>query len=261
MNRLILTAQRYDYFVRKRFRCHLDYLAMCTVTYLPLGPDNFILTSNRDESPLRETLPPAVYIENGVKLVYPKDALAGGSWIGMSDQKRLVCLLNGGFEKHQRKPQYGMSRGVVVQQLLVIAKPLHYMDTVDLEDVEPFTVVFISWQEGLKTYQWVWDGISKHFSELPQKPSIWSSSPLYNREMKKERQHWFQDWLVKHPEISREAILKFHQNRELGTKTTAPVMDRLFVKTVSISSIQKIDDQIDFLYQDLKTGQTKQTGF
>ena len=30
---------------------------MCTVTYLPLKNGDFILTSNRDETPLRKTIP------------------------------------------------------------------------------------------------------------------------------------------------------------------------------------------------------------
>ena len=50
---------------------------MCTVTYLPLGNNNFILTSNRDEAPSRKTTPPKLYEEDGVKLTYPKDELAG----------------------------------------------------------------------------------------------------------------------------------------------------------------------------------------
>lgn len=89
---------------------------MCTVTYLPLGNNNFILTSNRDETPLRKTLPPKDYVEDGVVLTYPKDEVAGGTWIGLSDKKRLVCLLNGGFTIHKRKDSYKMSRGVIVKK-------------------------------------------------------------------------------------------------------------------------------------------------
>ena len=68
---------------------------MCTVTYLPLENNQFILTSNRDESPMRRTIPPTKYDTQGVALVYPKDELAGGTWIGIREKNRLVCLLNG----------------------------------------------------------------------------------------------------------------------------------------------------------------------
>ena len=40
---------------------------MCTVTFLPLGNTDFILTSNRDEQRLRETLPPKIYEEDGIE--------------------------------------------------------------------------------------------------------------------------------------------------------------------------------------------------
>ena len=75
---------------------------MCTVTYFPLGKNDFILTSNRDETPFRKTIPPKKYLENGVELTYPKDELAGGTWIGTSSKNRLVCVLNGAFIKHKR---------------------------------------------------------------------------------------------------------------------------------------------------------------
>ena len=85
---------------------------MCTVTYLPLGNNDFILTSNRDEDPKRKTIPPKEYLEDGVKLTYPKDELAGGTWIGLSEKSRLICLLNGGFTKHSREESYRMSSWV-----------------------------------------------------------------------------------------------------------------------------------------------------
>jgi len=68
---------------------------MCTVTYLPLGNNKFILTSNRDESPTRKTISPTKYDENGVQLIYPKDEIAGGTWIGLSEKNRLVCFFLG----------------------------------------------------------------------------------------------------------------------------------------------------------------------
>lgn len=56
---------------------------MCTVTYIPQENNNFILTSNRDEAYGRKTLAPSFYTIDGVKMLFPKDAVAGGSWIGV----------------------------------------------------------------------------------------------------------------------------------------------------------------------------------
>ena len=106
---------------------------MCTVTYLPIGDVDFILTSNRDEQPSRKTIAPKVYVEDGVELTYPKDELAGGTWIGLSDRNRLVCLLNGGFTKHTRNSYYKMSRGVVVKKILSDANAVAFITDFDFK--------------------------------------------------------------------------------------------------------------------------------
>ena len=49
---------------------------MCTVSFIPLSNEDFILTSNRDESPNRKTLTPQKYEINNVQLLFPKDEVA-----------------------------------------------------------------------------------------------------------------------------------------------------------------------------------------
>ncbi|TVZ56785.1 transport and Golgi organization protein 2 [Lutibacter sp. Hel_I_33_5] len=224
---------------------------MCTLTYIPLGNNDFILTSNRDETPLRKTFPPKTYEENGVKLIYPKDELAGGTWIGLSDKKRLVCLLNGGFEKHQRKPFYKMSRGLIVKQLLTAKNGVDFINDFNFSDIEPFTLILIDWNTTLETYELVWDGTQKYFKKLKQEPSIWSSSTLYTDEMKGLRKDWFADWLVKDKEFNQEKTLDFHQNEDLGHKEVSLKMKRSFVETVSVTSIKKSNNTVAITYLDL----------
>ena len=91
---------------------------MCTVTFIPHTADGFILTSNRDESPFRKTIPPGKYRVKESELVFPKDEVAGGTWFGYNQKGRLICLLNGGFTAHERESEYRMSRGVIVTDLL-----------------------------------------------------------------------------------------------------------------------------------------------
>ncbi|MBK6665833.1 MAG: NRDE family protein [Saprospiraceae bacterium] len=71
---------------------------MCTVSYMPTK-SGFILTSSRDESKVRKALPPATYHLHGQDLVFPKDILAGGTWIAASERGQVACLLNGAFDK------------------------------------------------------------------------------------------------------------------------------------------------------------------
>jgi uncharacterized protein with NRDE domain len=224
---------------------------MCTVTYLPLGNNDFIVTSNRDEQPSRKTIAPKEYVEEGVLLTYPKDEIAGGTWIGLSDKNRLVCLLNGGFEAYERETTYKMSRGIIVKAILKSDNYIEYLKTFDFKGIEPFTIVLVDWNEKLKTYELVWDGKRQHFSELNQEPKIWSSSTLYTEEEKELRKTWFANWLESDHEINQEEILKFHHNSEIGTPENSIKMKRSYVETVSITSVKKQASKVVMSYRDL----------
>ncbi|MHB0754283.1 NRDE family protein [Polaribacter sp. M15] len=223
---------------------------MCTVTYLPIGKNSFILTSNRDETPLRKTIPPKTYIENDVTLTYPKDELAGGTWIGTSHKNRLVCLLNGGFKNHIRELHYKMSRGIIVKNLLATDDAVAYIYNFDFNNIEPFTLILIDWKSEFSIYELVWDGTKKHFKKLPQEPKIWSSSTLYTAEMQLQRKKWFEEWLHKNTFFSQERILNFHKNEQLGSPEISPKMKRNFVETLSITCVKKKGKAIDMTYID-----------
>ena len=231
---------------------------MCTVTYLPLGNSNFILTSNRDETPLRKTIPIETYKENGVELTYPKDALAGGTWIGTSTKNRLVCLLNGGFTNHIRNQYYKMSRGIIVKNILSADNGVAYINNFDFMGIEPFTLILVDYHLQLQAYELVWDGNKKHLTKLESEPKIWSSSPLYNEEMKAVRKEWFSDWLAENDSFQQEKIIDFHQNESLGNREVSLIMKRAFVETVSITSVKKIAETIEITYLDLRTAKTVQ---
>ncbi|MFY0630255.1 MAG: NRDE family protein [Flavobacteriaceae bacterium] len=224
---------------------------MCTVTYLPLGNEGFILTSNRDESPMRKTISPQKYKENGVEITYPKDELAGGTWIGVSEKNRLVCLMNGGFEQHQRGSYYRMSRGVVVKNILSVHDPITYIESFNFHEIEPFTIVLVDWNEQLNTYELVWDGEEKHLKELSQEPEVWSSSSLYDAQMKSDRKQWFQQWLKDRSEFHQGDIIAFHESTDKGTEGTTLKMKRPFVETVSITSVKKENTYLRLDYHDL----------
>ena len=221
---------------------------MCTVTYLPLGNNNFILTSNRDEDPKRKTIAPQDYIEDAIKLSYPKDELAGGTWIGLSEKNRLICLLNGGFEKHQRAASYRMSRGVIVKELLKVDDAVAVIESFDFEGIEPFTIVLVDWNTNLMAYELVWDGVTKHFKVLGDAPCIWSSATLYTQEMKALRKKWFAAWLTENKDFKQEAIVAFHQDETKGNPEISLKMKRSYVETVSTTTVKKEDDSVAMKY-------------
>lgn len=229
---------------------------MCTVSFIPIANNDFILTSNRDESPHRETLPPKIYEMDQIKMLFPKDTVAGGTWIGASQYHRLICLLNGGFRSHKRKENYRMSRGKIVTDLLSTKNIKERIETYDLSEIEPFTLIIINWERNLELIEMVWTGNERHISEKPIQPTIWSSSLLYSETVKKKRKQWFLDFLDTTDPLSEEKIINFHKYAGEGNIETNLIMDRIFVKTKSITGFTKNNDQCKMRYEDLMDHKT-----
>ncbi len=234
---------------------------MCTVTFIPKSNSDFILTSNRDEAPGRETFSPKIYEEDQVQLLYPKDAVAGGTWIGASQKKRVVTLMNGGFVAHQRKPFYRKSRGLVVKDLLKADDLKKEIDNYDFNEIEPFTAILVEWKTEVQLFQLVWDGVDYHFSEEPLAPKIWSSSPLYPQNLKIKREQWFSGFLFDTINPSEKEILQFHKTAGEGDSNSNLIMDRNFVKTKSITQINRKKEAVEMRYEDLQTGEVSDSVF
>ncbi|WP_339701291.1 NRDE family protein [uncultured Marixanthomonas sp.] len=224
---------------------------MCTLTFIPTSNDGFVLTSNRDEAPGRSTLAPKVYSEKNTRLLFPKDELAGGTWIGVSDKKRLICLLNGGFTAHERKDSYRMSRGIIVTDLLTSDDAVSEIDNYNFEGIEPFTLIMVDWSNHLRLFELVWDEKEVHFTEKPLAPQIWSSSLLYTKEMKEKREKWFSTFLFENLKPSATELLQFHKTAGEGNLDVDVIMDRGFVKTKSITQVVK-NKNVAMRYEDLQ---------
>lgn len=225
---------------------------MCTVTLVPLENNDFVLISNRDEAPSRISSAPEFYDYKNAQLLYPKDLDSGGTWIGLSDQKRLICLLNGGFKIHERQEKYRLSRGVVVKDFLSCNDLKEAIQNYNLKDIEPFTMILVDWNKELKFYELVWDGKKRHLRTLKNEPHIWSSSTLYNEDMRMERKQWFKDF-KNTTELNPDSLFRFHQSAGKGNLDYGVIMDRDFVKTTSITQVVKNNDTVVMCYEDLST--------
>lgn len=226
---------------------------MCTVSFIPRSNNDFILTSNRDESPNRNTLAPQLYEVNGVKLLFPKDETAGGTWIGASTKKRLICLLNGGFVAHQPTENYRLSRGLVVTELLTSDNIAEKIITFNFKGIEPFTIILVDWSVDLSLNELVWDGENIHFSKKLLQPTIWSSSLLYSDKVKKKRETWFSEFIHSNKVLREEEIINFHKTAGEGDKETNLIMDKIFVRTKSITEFSKRNGVNEMRYEDLMT--------
>lgn len=235
---------------------------MCTVSFIPKTLEgNFVLTSNRDEDSRRPTIAPLIYDFGKVRLAFPKDEISGGSWIAMSNNGKINCLLNGGIGPHTKREYHSISRGTILCDLTrseLLTE--HFFQTKELHNVEPFTIVSIQLQEGklFQLTEFIWDGTHKHFRSLSiTKPRIWSSAQLYSEEETELRKKWFSDFIAKHQaNLTNDSIIDFHSgshSKDLGVNVIMQRGDVL--KTVSITQITSQNDGLKMTYSDLMRNQ------
>lgn len=228
---------------------------MCTVTYIPCR-ETYFITSNRDEKYSRSTaIAPVVYEINQRKLIFPKDADAGGSWIAMDENGNTAVLLNGAFEKHESTPPYKQSRGQVFLTIIAAQHPTLQFHQIDLSGIEPFTVIILDKHQ---LHECRWDGASKHSKQLRKhQPHIWSSVTLYDSVTIKKREKWFADFLKRHEEPTQKDILEFHHFAGDGNSDNDLLMKRDGIfSTVSITNILLTSDRASMKYVDLKNNCT-----
>lgn len=222
---------------------------MCTVTFIPTST-GCIITSNRDEKIARNrALSPNKYLIGEKKIIFPKDPKAGGTWMAHDDNK-IVVLLNGAQEKHIPKAAYKKSRGLIVLELISSENTFKYWNTIDLSEIEPFTIIVF---ENKKLLQLQWNEIEKKAEEIDEKQfHIWSSSTLYSKEIREKRKVWFTNFINKHNIPSREEILHFHQFTETNNKEFGLQINRNdILKTVSITQCEMSKNRIEMFYVDL----------
>lgn len=223
---------------------------MCTVTYIPQEGNQYILTSNRDEQASRSPQNITKVAQKGVELIFPRDEGAGGTWIAVANTDRVVCLLNGAFDQHQRNPPYRKSRGIMVLEFFEYENTTQFLKKYEFQGMEPFTMIIC--EQG-KLIEFRWDGEQVFVKELDTAAQhIWSSSTLYTPEIKEKRREWFAAWQKQNEQYDLKAIMDFHRNAGDGDPFNDVIMNRNgIVQTVSITNIIRKKTQIDLHYHDL----------
>lgn len=224
---------------------------MCTVSFIPVR-DTYFITSNRDEKNTRQkALNPAVHTYSNCRLIFPTDQAAGGSWIALKENGDAGVLLNGAFLPHKPKPGYRRSRGLLFLDMLSQKSPSRYFDSIDLENIEPFTLLVF---ESGSLYEFRWDGNEKYCRQLPvTRPQIWSSATLYDGLIIKKREQWFASFLNQRPAPTQLDILNFHRFGGDGSTINDLLMERdNTYSTVSITSIFLTPDRGGMKYIDTK---------
>jgi hypothetical protein len=222
---------------------------MCTVTYIPIEK-GFVLTSNRDEKISRGALE---FVQKDISrnkktILFPQDTLAKGSWIAFTDNQ-LVCLLNGGFEKHKHNPPYAKSRGIMLLERFNYDEFSEFIKETDFENIEPCTIVSVEHDDrGVLLQEFVWNGKEKHLSTMDELDTfIWSSCTLYTSEIQNKRERIFK---VSTPKTA-DDIIDFHQQygEELGVENQFK-MKREQLETISTTQYIADNSQVKVRHYD-----------
>lgn len=155
---------------------------------------------------------PKLYANSAHSFLAPQDALAKGTWCGARDDGGVIILLNGAFENHVRLTKYRKSRGLIVWELLQSSEPMLSWANLDLDQIEPFTlVVYVK----MKLFHLAWNGTTKFEKELDtSRPYLWCSSTLYTPEAKEKKWEWLQQWLIAQSDRSFDGFLSFFKTME-----------------------------------------------
>ena len=222
---------------------------MCTVSYVSHNGLS-IITSNRDEHIGRQTAAaPGVETINNRKIIFPKDAKAGGTWFAASEEGGIAVLLNGAFVKHIPAPPYRKSRGLIVLEIISAASPAACFAEMDLDKIEPFTLILLQTSQLTELR---WDGNSKHEKELDTAGNyIWSSATLYDEAAVAERNRLFDRFMNNHKTPSPADVYRFHANNNEDEENGFVINRKIGLKTFSITQAIIQPGKIDFLHYDL----------
>lgn len=225
---------------------------MCTVSFVKTDT-KIIITSNRDEQLIRPSaIAPKNYTVNGKNVIYPKDPKAGGTWYAVDENGTVLVLLNGAHEKHTIKSSYRKSRGLIVLDIIGNLSPRDYWNSIDLDNIEPFTIVLFQDQ---KLFQLRWNGAEKEAIQLDSNEKhIWSSSTLYPKEIREERSDLFDAFLGRTATLSEVEMYGFHRYTEEGNQENGLVINRNEeLKTLSITQTIIEKNKATIVHHDLIT--------
>lgn len=230
---------------------------MCTVTFIG-SKDKVVITSNRDEHISRKAnLKPYIEVINGIKVLYPKDKTAGGTWFAVNENGAVAVLLNGAFQNHKRMLPYRKSRGQIVLDIISSEDPLSKIMEIDLKEIEQFTLVLY---QDSSLFEFRWDGHQKHWKGLNQSEKhLWSSWTLYNKAAQSKRDHYFGEFTSNNALPTTQDIMAFHKEN-YGDFENGFVIDRKNgLKTLSITQVVLTAENIALDHHDLDEGHMEST--
>ncbi|MBO0322669.1 NRDE family protein [Muricauda sp. CAU 1633] len=231
---------------------------MCTVSFISRN-NRYYITSNRDEHVSRPlAYQPQEKTINDVKVLFPKDPKAGGTWFAINELGVVSVLLNGAYVRHQSKGSYVKSRGLVLLDVISSLHPETTLQQMDLYNIEPFTLILLNGS----LLEFRWDGNQKYFTPLDKaKDHIWSSVTLYTDDVIAKRASLFDSFLRKKEHIEAKDVVDFHSNNHKDFENGFIIDRETGLKTFSVTQTVLDQEEILMRHIDLLSDTTYEVPF
>jgi len=224
---------------------------MCTISILRNLEGSILLTANRDELRTRDELGLKQDQRNTVQRIFPVDAQANGTWLGVNNYGVVAAILN----FYEVPYQGALSRGLIIPSLLEF-ECLHdargwLNESLELSEYSSFTLLLMNREE---VYRYRWDGVTlqeqvldftkQYFHSSHKSGSaksnfssgfLESSSSVDLHNTLSHRHRLFQKWQEQGG--NEKSILGFHLARDENNSSPSVCMARKLSHTKSISQI------------------------
>ena len=225
---------------------------MCTISILRNLEGSILLTANRDELRTRGELGLKQDKRSNVQRIFPVDAQANGTWLGVNNYGVVAAILN-----FYEVPYQGtLSRGLIIPSLLefeCLSDARSWInESLKLADYSAFTLLLMDREE---VYRYRWDGVTlqeqvldftkQHFHGAHKSNStknnfssgfLESSSSVDLHNTLSHRHKLFQLWQEQGGD--EKSILGFHLARDENNSSPSVCMARKLSHTKSISQIR-----------------------
>jgi len=230
---------------------------MCTLSIIETSGGGYRAVQNRDEQRTRgQAYPPAWRtLDSGVRVQYPTDSDAGGTWIAVSDSGVTTGVLN--FQTGGKSnPDASQSRGEIPLMLIEHSNPESMLDLLQGLDLSVYACFtgfgVVPSDDGVRVMIVQWDGAELHVVRDGTgafEPVVIASSGLGD-ELVQGRLPLFAEMVAGNP--SPEAQDEFHNHQWADQPEFSVMVSRPAARTVSITSIHVAGEEEPMMeYQEL----------
>jgi uncharacterized protein with NRDE domain len=229
---------------------------MCTISFLPAGPEAYLLASNRDELKTRKKeSAPEIHWVHGIRCIWPVDGEAGGTWIAVNEFGCSYTLMNDYQSpepdlKASSENKKVHSRGHIIPQIAgdrSVEDVTKRLDNMLNSPYKPFRLLMADANNGV--FMWHFDGktLKRHHQSFGA--GLWVSAGKNESRVLAGRRKVFEAFLKKAYTDPLQRIKDLHTSKIPEPGALAVSMELENVQTVSSTIVEvRIPDHICLHY-------------